>query len=254
MLRVNHLSFKYYKKDVLKDISFEIEGGNTLVLLGPNGSGKSTILKCLLGINKIKENEIFIDENDLKKLSYKERSRLIAYVSQENITSSLTVFDTILLGRLPYNYVYESKDDKQKVLDMANKLHINHLLDKEMDKISGGEKQKVLIAKALCQDTPIIIFDEPTNNLDITNQLTLINEIKRIAREDNKTIIISMHDINLSLDVGDKFLLIKNGEIFAYGDRNIINEANIKSVFNINTKIIRENGKGIIIYEKDDIN
>ena len=254
MLRVNHLSFKYYKKDVLKDISFEIEGGNTLVLLGPNGSGKSTILKCLLGINKIKENEIFIDENDLKKLSYKERSRLIAYVSQENITSSLTVFDTILLGRLPYNYVYESKDDKQKVLDMANKLHINHLLDKEMDKISGGEKQKVLIAKALCQDTPIIIFDEPTNNLDITNQLTLINEIKRIAKEDNKTIIISMHDINLSLDVGDKFLLIKNGEIFAYGDRNIINEANIKSVFNINTKIIHENGKGIIIYEKDDIN
>ena len=250
MLRVNNLSFSYYKdKEVLKNVSFEAKEGDIIVLLGPNGSGKSTIIKCLLGLNKIKEGQVMIDDKDLSKLTFKDKAKFMSYVSQDNVDTSLSVYDVVMLGRIPYNYYYESKEDMVVVEETIDRLNLQDIKYKPLNRISGGEKQRVMIAKALAQDTPIVIFDEPTNNLDITNQVKLMNEIKNIASL-GKIVIISMHDINLSLLAGTRFILLKNGEIIANGNEEIINEDNLKNTYNLQIKISKNGERRHIFYEE----
>ena len=252
MLSVKNLNFSYKKnRKTLNDISFDVAPGNVLVLLGPNGSGKSTILKCIVGLNKIEKEQVFINKVDFCKVSFKNRAKNIAYVSQEGFNVDLTVFDTILLGRLPYNSFYESKDDIEIVNKIIEKMNLQNIQEKLLSEISGGEKQKVLIAKALAQETPIIVLDEPTNNLDVSNQIELIREIKRIAKDENKIILISMHDINLALSVGDEFVLLKEGNLFRKGDKEIINEETINDLFNIKVKIINEKENRYAIFKEN---
>ena len=250
MLKVNNLSFSYYKdKEVLMNVSFEAKEGDIIVLLGPNGSGKSTIIKCLLGLNKIKEGQVMIDDKDLSKLTFKDKAKFMSYVSQDNVDTSLSVYDVVMLGRIPYNYYYESKEDMVVVEETIDRLNLQDIKYKPLNRISGGEKQRVMIAKALAQDTPIVIFDEPTNNLDITNQVKLMNEIKNIASL-GKIVIISMHDINLSLLAGTRFILLKNGEIIANGNEEIINEDNLKNTYNLQIKISKNGERRHIFYEE----
>lgn len=253
MLEVKNLSFSYAKNNpAIKDISFQIKEGNVLVLLGPNGSGKTTIIKCLLGLNKANENSIILNDVDVSKLKINERAKLFSYVSQENVFASLNVFDTVLLGRLPYTNIYESDEDKGKTLKTLEKFHLLPLKDKNINEISGGEKQRVMIAKAFNQDTPVIVFDEPMNNLDITYQMELLEEVKNLAKNENKIIVISIHDINTALDIGDQFLFIKNGEILSLGDEFTVNEDVILKTFNINTKQMKDKNRRLFVYEKND--
>lgn len=250
MLKVSNLSFSYNKnKKVLDDVSFDIKQGECVILLGPNGVGKTTLLSLLLGNNKTKEGSISYFDKDIKELNAKEKSDYISYVPQLISGNDLTVFDTVILGRLPYYKIYPNKNDINLTNEYISKFGLQELKDKQTNQISGGERQIVSLVRGLIQESKLLIFDEPTNNLDINAQLRVLDIIKE-EKKKNKSFLISMHDINQALAIGDKFIFLKNGKIYAICSKNEIKEAIIDEVYNVKSKIIKLEKGDYVIYEK----
>ena len=250
MLKVSNLSFSYNKnKKVLDDVSFEIKEGECVILLGPNGVGKTTLLSLLIGNNKVTEGSISYFDKDIKELTAKEKANYISYVPQLIAGNDLTVFDTVILGRLPYYKIYPNKNDINLTNEYISRFGLQELKDKQTNQISGGERQIVSLVRGLIQESKLLIFDEPTNNLDINAQLRVLDIIKE-EKKKNKSFLISMHDINQALAIGDKFIFLKNGKIFAICSKNEIKEAIIDGVYNVKSKIIKLEKGEYVIYEK----
>ncbi|MBE6133856.1 MAG: ABC transporter ATP-binding protein [Erysipelotrichaceae bacterium] len=250
MLKVSNLSFSYNKnKKVLDDVSFDIKQGECVILLGPNGVGKTTLLSLLLGNNKTKEGSISYFDKDIKELNAKEKADYISYVPQLISGNDLTVFDTVILGRLPYYKIYPNKNDINLTNEYISKFGLQELKDKQTNQISGGERQIVSLVRGLIQESKLLIFDEPTNNLDINAELRVLDIIKE-EKKKNKSFLISMHDINQALAIGDKFIFLKNGKIYAICSKNEIKEAIIDEVYNVKSKIIKLEKGDYVIYEK----
>ena len=250
MLKVSNLFFSYNKnKKVLDDVSFDIKQGECVILLGPNGVGKTTLLSLLLGNNKTKEGSISYFDKDIKELNAKEKADYISYVPQLISGNDLTVFDTVILGRLPYYKIYPNKNDINLTNEYISKFGLQELKDKQTNQISGGERQIVSLVRGLIQESKLLIFDEPTNNLDINAQLRVLDIIKE-EKKKNKSFLISMHDINQALAIGDKFIFLKNGKIYAICSKNEIKEAIIDEVYNVKSKIIKLEKGDYVIYEK----
>ena len=250
MLKVNNVSFFYNKgKNVLENVSFSVYEGECVVLLGPNGVGKTTLLSLLLGTNKPKSGSISYDEKDLKELTSREKADYISYVPQLIAGNDLTVFDTVLLGRLPYYKIYPTKKDIELTNEYLKRFGLEEIRDKQTNQISGGERQIVSLVRGLIQESKLLIFDEPTNNLDINAQLKVLNLIKE-EKKNNKSFLVSMHDINQALEIGDRFIFLKNGKIHEICKKIDINEAIIDEVYNVKSKI-NKIGEGVFItYEK----
>ncbi|EGQ79465.1 iron(III) ABC superfamily ATP binding cassette transporter, ABC protein [Fusobacterium animalis ATCC 51191] len=195
-LEIKNLSFSYKNKEILNNISFEVYSGTLLSILGANGAGKTTLIKCINGILKFKKGEVLIDEKNFNNKSLKEKSKIMSYVPQ--ITSSfdidLTVFDTVLLGRIPHKTFKFSEWDKQIALNNIKKLDLEKYLFSYVGELSGGEKQRVLIARALTQEPKILILDEPISNLDLKFQLETMKILKNLAKEENLIVITILHD------------------------------------------------------------
>ena len=250
MIKVNNVSFSYNKvKRVLNNVSFEVNEGECVVLLGPNGAGKSTLINLVLGLLKTKEGTILYEDKNISNVSHKEKAEYIAYVPQLVNGTNLTVKETVLLGRLPFYKIYPNKDDYEQVDSIISEFGLDEIKDKETNQISGGERQKASIARGFVQDSKVIIFDEPTSNLDIKAQQDVINLIKNEKNKKQKSFLISMHDINQALSIGDKFVFLKNGEVFMKCSKKEITERLIKEVYGVNAKIIDENGGKYIVYE-----
>ena len=250
MIKIENVSFSYDKnKPVLKNVSFDIKEGECVILLGSNGVGKSTLISLILGINKLQEGNIYYDETPLKEVSPKLKASYISYIPQLIEGNDLTVFDTILLGRLPYFKIYPNKEDKKMCEEYISRFKIEHLKEKQTNQISGGERQITSIARGFIQDSKTIIFDEPTSNLDIATQLRVINLIKEEKENKQKSFLISMHDINQALSIGDKFVFLKNGEIYKVCSKEEITKEIIDTVYDINSKIIKTDKGDYVIYE-----
>ena len=250
MLKVNNLSFFYNKnKDVLTDVSFSIYEGECVVLLGPNGVGKTTLLSLLLGINKPKEGNITYGDKDIKELKAKEKAEYISYVPQLIAGNDLTVFDTVLLGRLPYYKIYPTRGDINLTNEYLKRFGLEEIKEKQTNLISGGERQIVSLVRGLVQQSKLLIFDEPTNNLDINAQLKVLDLIKE-EKKNNKSILVSMHDINQALEIGDRFIFLKNGKIYEICKKNEIKEAIIDDVYNVKSHINKTEKGVFITYEK----
>ena len=250
MLKLNNVCFSYNKsREVLHDVSFDVKEGECVVLLGPNGVGKTTLLSLLLGVNKPKEGNVVFDEKDIKELSAKEKAEYISYVPQLIAGNDLTVFDTVLLGRLPYYKIYPTREDIRLTNEYLKQFGLEEIRDKQTNQISGGERQIVSLVRGLIQQSKLLVFDEPTNNLDINAELRVLDIIKE-EKKNNKSFLVSMHDINQALEIGDRFIFLKNGKIFAICNKNEIKEAIIDEVYNVKSKI-NNIGKGVFItYEK----
>ena len=249
MIKLENISFSYTKnKPVLKNISLDINDGECVILLGPNGVGKSTLISLLLGANKPQEGNIYFDNTPIKEMKSKDKAAQIAYIPQLIEGTDLTVFDTVLLGRLPYYKIYPTKADIDLVDSYLNKFNLVELKEKQTNEISGGERQIVSIARGFIQDSKTIIFDEPTSNLDISTQLRVINFIKEEKK--NKSFLISMHDINQALQIGDKFVFLKDGEVYKVVSKEEITEEIINNVCNVHSKIIKSERGDFIIYEE----
>jgi iron complex transport system ATP-binding protein len=222
MIDVKELSFKYQRKGkfVLDKLDFSCEKGTVNVLIGLNGSGKTTLIKILAGLLENYQGEVFIDGKDLKGLSIKERAKKMAYVAQRsNAVDDFPVLDYLLFGTVNKMNFYQSpkEEDKKKVLDCAEEFGITYLLDKKLGEISGGERQIVSICAAIVQDTNLVILDEPTSALDIKNQNKVLSLIKKIAREQGKTFILSSHNPNHALYLEGNVVLLKDGKILKEG-------------------------------------
>ncbi|WP_028330109.1 ABC transporter ATP-binding protein [Brachyspira alvinipulli] len=242
MLEVNKLSFSYNKQDkILHDISFNVEEGEILCILGPNGCGKTTLLKSLCKITDF-EGNIYIDGENIKNKDRIYISKKIAFMSQmSDIYFDYNVYDTVMLGRYSNFadklFLMPKEEDKKIVLNYIDKLNLNHLKNKSIKEISGGELQRVFLAMIFSQNPNIILLDEPTNHLDINSQIELINNLKEwVHNNKKKSLIAVLHDISTALNFADKILILKEGRKEYFGevknfDINILNE-----IYNINLK------------------
>ncbi|WP_125153287.1 ABC transporter ATP-binding protein [Clostridium rectalis] len=247
ILSVKDLEFKYPSHNVLKDVSFSLESGECLAILGTNGTGKSTLLKCINRILKPKNGSTIIEACEVEKLNPVELAQKIAYVSQSNKVNKTTVFDTILIGRKPYIKWDVTRKDLQIVNETIEILGLEKYLLRYIDELSGGEFQKVLIARALVQEPKVLMLDEPTSSLDLKNQLEVIEIIKKVVKERNISALVTMHDLNLALRFANKFMFLKNGEIFAAGGVEVMTAENIESVYSVAVNIHEYNNIPLII-------
>ena len=250
MLEVKNLSFSYSKnKKVLDDVSFVINQGEIVIILGPNGAGKSTLLNCLIGEEKILSGEILFDGKVKKDISKEEKNNLLAYVPQLIEGNDLTVRETILLGRLTKFGLYPSKKDYEIVDSIIESLNLSELRDRTTASLSGGERQKVAIARAVVQESSTILFDEPTSNLDIKAQLDVLTIIKNEIKEKTKSALISMHDINQALSIGDKFIFLVDNKVKAVVSKGEITPELLEDTYGVKSKIINIENKEVIVYE-----
>ncbi len=249
MIKVNDLSFSYGSRQVLSEISAHWEQGDLISLIGENGSGKSTLLKLLCGIFKSDEGQILIKGKELSSRNLKERSKLISYIPQSSSPDGgICVYDFILMGRKPWFGWQDSHRDRERVFQTMEQFSMEKMAMRKMGELSGGERQKVYIARALIQDTPIILLDEPTNNLDIRFQIELMEILSKESTTKGKLIIMAVHDINLALRYTDKVLMLKNGKIISKGSvHSALNEKAISSTMSISSEIIDHKGIKIMV-------
>ena len=250
MLAIKDLSFRYSRHSpmVLQGVDLELEDGEIGILLGKNGSGKTTLFKNILGIQKPQGGSICFDGEDLLKMRRQERARRVAYVPQSIHFGALSVFDTVLMGRVSYFGYKAGKEDEDAVWAILRDMKLEDYAARNVEQLSGGERQKIAIARALAQEPQLLVFDEPTGNLDIANEQLIIQEARRVAKEKNIGILTSLHDLNQALDLGDRFFFMKDGQIRHAGGPEIVTEAVIREVFDAEVRIIEIEGKRIIIY------
>jgi len=238
-LTINKLSFNYTGIEVLKDVELEVGLGEMLSIVGPNGSGKSTLLKCINRILKTKQNTVWIDGKDASKLNLKELSKIMGYVPQSSTsTFPFTVFDVVLMGRKPYIHWNLSERDNEIVAEMLDFLGIGELAMRHFNELSGGEQQKVIMARALAQQPQIMLLDEPTSSLDIKHQLEILCMLTSLTQSKERSVIVSMHDLNLASRFSDRMIMLKQGKIFACGTpESVLTEDNIEKVYGIKCKV-----------------
>lgn len=237
ILSVQGLTFKYPSRSVFRNINFSVEKGECVAILGTNGAGKSTLLKCMNHILKAQSGTVLIEGDEVFKLSPMKLAQKIGYVSQQQVSIRTTVFDSVLLGRKPYIKWDISKED----IEIANKaikmLGLEDYSLRYLDELSGGELQKVVIARALAQEPEVLLLDEPTSNLDLKNQLEVIGIIREIVKTQQIVAIMIVHDLNLAIRFAEKFVLLKDENIFAVGGTEIMTSENIESVYSVPVSI-----------------
>lgn len=246
MIRTENLRFAYNSKEILDKISFEVKQGEILFIIGPNGCGKSTLLKCLNGILK-PEGAVYVGEDEIKILSNREIAKRIGYVPQRAEINHLTVFDMVLLGRKPHIRWGMSNKDIEIVKRVIRMLRLETLSLRRLTELSGGELQKVIIARALAQEPKIILLDEPTNNLDLKNQIEVMKMLTEIAKKQKISVIVTMHDLNMASHYADRIIMLKDSKIFAMGGVEILTPENIEEVYGLKVSVLNHDGKPLIV-------
>lgn len=246
-LKVENVNFSYNTQKIIQDIFFEVNDSEILALLGPNGAGKTTLLKCILDLLKNK-GVYSIDEIKLRDLSLKERAKYIAYVPQHtNVVFPISVFDYIKIGGSHKNYK-TWKENNESIVEIMKEFELEDFAFKSMDQLSGGERQRVMIARAMAQDPRVLLLDEPTSNLDMKHQKKTMEILKNISKKKDISVVISIHDLNLASRYCDKFMIIKDSKVFAYGNRDeVIKNHIISETYEIPLEVINHNDKKIVV-------
>ena len=253
IINIKKLNYSYGKKEVLKELSLDIDKNKLTGIIGPNGCGKSTLAKNIIRYINGKFESFKIMDTDIRELTHKKIAQLISYIPQKSIIiPNISVFDYVLLGRFPLlknswdNY---SEQDYEIVEKNINLLNIRELKDRNIETLSGGELQKALLARALAQEAKILLLDEPTSALDLNNAVEFMKILKNISIKKNISVIIIIHDLNLASLFCDSLIILKDGRFIEKGSpKEVINEENIKSVYNLDCKVCyNENDKPYII-------
>lgn len=250
MFRVENLKFAYGKKEILKGISFEINSSDIVSILGPNGCGKTTLLKIMLGFLKPTEGKVYFDNKDISKIKTKHFFQRVAYIPQiHDGAFGYLVKDVVLMGRMPYKSIFSNfnKEDKKITLDALEVMGISHLKDEIYTTLSGGQRQLVLIARAIAQQADIFIMDEPVNGLDFGNQYKLLNKIKELSKKE-LTFIKTSHYPDHVFFVSNEAIFLNEGKILEKGDpETIIRDDTIKEVYKIESRIITIDDRNICL-------
>lgn len=249
-LKVSDLNFSYNGIKVLEGVSLRVESAEILGIIGPNGAGKTTLLKCINGKLKPLSGRIVIDGRDIYSFSRKEIARNIAVVPQvSSISFPFLVSDIVLMGRYAHlaRFGRETERDFSIVRHSLELTGTLHLADRLINEISGGEYQRVIIARALAQEPRILLMDEPVLHLDINHQIEIMELVRRLAREKNIAIVMVLHDLNLAGRFTDRLVLLNKGRIYKNGPTDeVLSCENIESVFRVKVKIIRDLETGIL--------
>ena len=248
-LKVKNVEFSYASVPILKDICIELAASEMLGVVGPNGAGKSTLLRCIDRILKPQRGSILLDEREIKKMSMLELAKKLGYIPQSTAqVFPATVFDTVLLGRRPHVGWRSGEKDRKKVLKALQMLNIEKFAMRDINELSGGQQQKVFIARALTQEPDVLLFDEPTSNLDIKHQLEVMEIIKSIVREKGISAIMAIHDLNLASRYADRIIMMNDGEIFSAGDSvSVLTPESIKQVYGVEAEVNHIHGRPYIV-------
>jgi iron complex transport system ATP-binding protein len=251
MMEIKNLSYHYKGyPQVLNDVSFDIEPGKFLAILGNNGVGKSTLLKCFNHILKPDAGEVLLDGQNLLKMSGREVAKQVAFVSQSVPSTQMTVHDVVMLGRRPYMKWGFTPEDHAIVHEAMDRLGLNAMRGRFLGQLSGGEKQKVMLARALAQQPKALLLDEPTSALDIQNQYQVLKIVRDICHKDNMVAVVVIHDLNLALRFCDHFLLLKDGKVYRHGDRSILDSTALKEVYGVDAKVVEIEGRHMVLVEE----
>jgi len=248
-LQAKGIEFGYTSSPILKDVSFEIGPSKLVSIVGPNGSGKSTLIKCIDRILTPECGNILIDRKDVTKMDRMEIAKNLSYVPQSSArTFSSNVFDTILMGRRPHIGWLSSSDDEEKVWEVLRLLGIEELAMSGFGELSGGQQQKVLIARALVQETKVMLLDEPTSNLDIWHQLDVMNIVSDLVKKRRMTALLALHDLNLASKYSDGIIMMKKGRIMAVGSpASVLTPENIEAIYNVEVAVRLQSEEPFIV-------
>ena len=243
MLKIESLTVAYGSKTILHDISFAVQPGEILALIGPNGTGKSTLIRAISGVISIKSGDVFSNGENLADLTIRQRAKTLSVVPQaRQLGGAFSVEQAVMMGRTPYlSWLgQESEADKAAVKLALEQTSLEAFADRSIAQLSGGEQQRVLLARALAQSTPTLLLDEPTNHLDLQHQTNLLSIVKRLAKEENLTVLVAMHDLNLVSFFADKVALLANGNLECLGTpEEVIRAENISAVYQTPVEIVK---------------
>ncbi len=251
MLRIEGLRAGYGTQGVLEDVTFHLPPGRFVALLGPNAAGKTTLLRVITGVLRPWRGTVTWQGRDLTALSPRARARLVAMVPQaRRLPPGFTVYQTVLLGRTPYlNWLgFPSARDRQAVERALHLTGLTSLAHRAIHTLSGGEQQRVLVARALAQDTPIVLFDEPTTHLDLRYQMDILGLARRLAHEEHRAVLAVLHDLNQAALYADTVILLHRGRIVASGPpQEVLTPSRIQDVYGVETEILRCNGSLLVV-------
>lgn len=219
MLNIKNLFTSYNGRKILHDVSFDVKNGEVLALIGPNGAGKSTLIRAVSGVIESR-GEIQTDGQNFHAMDSMARARYIAVVPQAtSMPPAFSVWEVVLMGRTPYLGFLgnASKHDEELVRDSLSRVNALNFSERRVGELSGGEQQRILLARALCQSTPILLLDEPTSHLDLQYQVSLLELVRELAKENNLAVLVAMHDLNLAARYADRVALMVAGSIKAIG-------------------------------------
>lgn len=234
---------------ILRDVSFRFDGG-FIGIIGPNGAGKTTLLRMISGYQKPTGGSVLLDGVDIREIDTRTRAKKMALVPQNYaLEYDFTVMETVLMGRNPHKKIFESdtKDDFELASDCIRKAGIEHLKNRSVLGLSGGEWQRMIIARALCQQSGIMLLDEPVSSLDIRHQVGILDMVWELTRKNGLIAVCVLHDLNLTYNYCDRVFLMREGEMFSDGTpEDVLTRQNIQEVYGANVEILR-NGKGVYV-------
>jgi len=243
MLKIRDLSVSYGRRAVLQNVSLEVGSGQVLALIGPNGAGKSTLIRAVSGVIPVRSGQVRTNGDDFHSLNPMRRAKYLAVVPQAvSLPPAFTVWETVLMGRTPHlGFIGQTSSADEGIARHAlERVNALDLAERRVGELSGGEAQRVLLARALCQSTPILLLDEPTTHLDLQYQVSLLELIHDLAHHDKLAVLIALHDLNLAARYADQIALMVGGEIKASGKpREVLTPELISEAYCLPVQVVR---------------
>ncbi|WP_201535499.1 iron ABC transporter ATP-binding protein [Psychrobacter ciconiae] len=249
MIELSQISYHIGQHQILHDIEVTLPEAQVIALIGPNGAGKSTLFSLMSRLEPLQSGSVRFGEHDISSCDAKTLAKTVAMLSQENhVQGRLRVHELLMFGRYPYHQGKPCADDFQKVHEMIERFELEPLAERFLSSLSGGQRQRVLIAMIVCQDTPYILLDEPLNNLDMYHTGKLMRRLRELSQNQQKTVVIVLHDINQAAQFADTVVAMKDGQIMAVGaPSEVITYETIKALYNVDVTVLQHAGRPVIV-------
>ncbi len=253
MIKLNNISHHIGKQQILHDITLSLPTAQVIALIGPNGAGKSTLFSVMARLQPLQSGQVSFavdnEERDIISCQARTLAKTVAMLGQDNqVQGRLRVHELLMFGRYPYHQGQPTADDQQKVQEILERFELEPLAERFLSTLSGGQRQRVLIAMIVCQDTPYLLLDEPLNNLDMYHAGRLMRELRQLSHNQQKTVVIVLHDINQAAQFADTVVTMKAGEVTAVGrPADVITQETMKDLYNVDVTVLNHQGRPVIV-------
>ena len=253
MIKLNNISHHIGKQQILHDITLSLPTAQVIALIGPNGAGKSTLFSVMARLQPLQSGQVSFavdnEERDIVSCQARTLAKTVAMLGQDNhVQGRLRVHELLMFGRYPYHQGQPTADDQQKVQEILERFELEPLAERFLSTLSGGQRQRVLIAMIVCQDTPYLLLDEPLNNLDMYHAGRLMRELRQLSHNQQKTVVIVLHDINQAAQFADTVVTMKAGEVTAVGcPAEVITKETMKDLYNVDVTVLSHQGRPVIV-------